>query len=104
MPLLMRCKLLWKRSLSPEFLKPFLQLNLMLDFGLDWAGFPILAFYMHTILKQMEIPFNEYWVAVALAGYRSFLTVGLSFIMYKVIQTVVLTSIVGLEKHLLLLI
>ena len=88
MPLLMRCKLLWRRSLSPEFLKPFLLLNLILNVGLEWAGFPVLAFYMHTILKQMKIPFNEYWVAVALAGYRSFLTVGLSFVMYKVIYTV----------------
>jgi len=83
MTLQMRCKLLWRRSLSPEFLKPFLLLNLILNVGLEWAGFPVLAFYMHNILKQMKIPFNEYWVAVALAGYRSFLTDGLSFIMYK---------------------
>ena len=73
-----------KRLRSKEFLKPFLFLNLILDFGLDWAGFPAMAFYMHTVIKQMEIPLNEYWVAVGLAGYRSCLTIGLSFILYKV--------------------
>ena len=73
-----------KRLLSKEFLKPFLFLNLILNIGLEWAGFPALAFYMHTILKQMEIPLDEYWVAVALAGYRSALTIGLSFVLYKV--------------------
>ena len=50
----------WKRMCSSEFLKPFLFLNLILNFGLEWAGFPALAFYMHTILKQMEIPFGRY--------------------------------------------
>ena len=40
-----------KRLLSKEFLKPFLFLNLILNIGLEWAGFPALAFYMHTILK-----------------------------------------------------
>ena len=77
-----------KRLLSKEFLKPFLFLNLILNIGLEWAGFPALAFYMHTILKQMEIPLDEYWVAVALAGYRSALTVGLSFVLYKVTKPV----------------
>jgi len=81
--LLVRWKILWSRVTSPEFLKPFLLLNLILNIGLEWAGFPVLAFYMHTILSHMKIPFNVYWVAVALAGYRSFLTVSLSFIMYR---------------------
>jgi len=76
-------KAIVKRVCCKEFLKPFLFLNLILDFGLEWAGFPALAFYMHTVLKQMRIPLNEYWVAVALAGYRSSLTVGLSFVLYK---------------------
>ena len=69
---------------SAQFLKPFLFLNLILNFGLEWAGFPALAFYMHTILKQMKIPLDEYWVAVGLAGYRSLLTLGLSFVLYRV--------------------
>ena len=73
-----------KRLCSKEFLKPFLFLNLILNIGLEWAGFPALAFYMHTILRQMEVPLDEYWVAVALAGYRSALTIGLSFVLYKV--------------------
>ena len=73
-----------KRLRSKEFLKPFLFLNLILNFGLERAGFPAMAFYMHTVIKQMEIPLNEYWVAVGLAGYRSCLTIGLSFILYKV--------------------
>ena len=70
-----------------EFLKPFMLMNLILSFGLEWAGFPALAFYMHSILKQMDIPLNEYWVAVGLAGYRSSLTVALSFVLYKVIRS-----------------
>merc|ERR1712155_261810 len=69
---------------SAQFLKPFLFLNLILNFGLEWAGFPALAFYMHSILKQMKIPLDEYWVAVGLAGYRSLLTLGLSFVLYRV--------------------
>ena len=72
------------RLASAQFLKPFLFLNLILNVGLEWAGFPALAFYMHTILKQMKIPLDEYWVAVGLAGYRSLLTLGLSFVLYKV--------------------
>lgn len=71
-----------------EFLKPFLLMNLILTFGLEWAGFPALAFYMHSILKQMDIPLDEYWVAVGLAGYRSFLTVALSFVLYKVLNQI----------------
>ena len=39
---------------------------------------------MDTILRQMKIPLDEYWVAVGLAGYRSLLTLGLSFVLYKV--------------------
>lgn len=35
---------------SPGFLKPFIFLNIILDFGLEWAGFPLLAFYMITII------------------------------------------------------
>ena len=79
-----KCKMTLKRMCCREFLKPFLFLNLILNFGLEWAGFPALANYMHTLLKQMEIPLDEYWVAVALAGYRSALTVALSFVLYKV--------------------
>ena len=72
------------RLTSAQFLKPFLFLNLILNIGLEWAGFPALAFYMHTILHQLRIPLDEYWVAVGLAGYRSCLTLGLSFVLYKV--------------------
>ena len=81
-----KCKMTLKRMCCREFLKPFLFLNLILNFGLEWAGFPALAFYMHSVLKQMEIPLDEYWVAVALAGYRSALTVALSFVLYKVAE------------------
>jgi len=77
----------WKkvasRALSSQFLKPFLLLNMILNIGLEWAGFPALAFYMHSVLKQLQLPFSEYWVAVALGGYRSALVLSLSFIMYR---------------------
>ena len=70
----------------------------ILNVGLEWAGFPALAFYMHSVLKQLQVfllvlqnvrkyknflqlPFSEYWVAVALGGYRSALVLSLSFIM-----------------------
>ena len=79
-----KLKITINRMASAQFLKPFLFLNLILNFGLEWAGFPALAFYMHTILKQMKIPLDEYWVAVGLAGYRSLLTLGLSFVLYRV--------------------
>ena len=42
------------RLASPQFLKPFLFLNLILNIGLEWAGFPALAFYMHTILRCVQ--------------------------------------------------
>ena len=76
----------------------------ILNVGLEWAGFPALAFYMHSVLKQLQVdtvnmsflshlsspkrkkifqlPFSEYWVAVALSGYRSALVLSLSFIMW----------------------
>ena len=79
-------KVTFNRLCRKEFLKPFLFLNLIWTFGLNWAGFAAIALYMHTLLKQMEIPLDEYWVAVALAGYRSALTVALSFVLYKVAE------------------
>ena len=82
------------RMCRPEFLKPFLFLCLIRNFGLQWAGFPALAFYMHTILKQIEVPLDEYWVAVALAGFRSLMTVALSFVLYKVRDCLTCHSIV----------
>ena len=71
------------RTLSPQFLKPFLLLNLILNIGLEWAGFPVLAFYMHSVLARLQVPWDRYWVAVCLAGYRSCLTICLSFILYR---------------------
>ena len=65
-------------------MKPFLFLCLLRNIGLQWTGLPALAYYQHTIHIKMEIPLDEYWVAVALAGYRAVLTVGLSYVLYKV--------------------
>ena len=33
----------------------------ILNVGLEWAGFPALAFYMHSVLKQLEV-----WVVPAI--------------------------------------
>ena len=38
--------------------------------GLEWAGFPALAFYMHTILEETNIPVDEYWAAGFISLYR----------------------------------
>ena len=27
----------------------------ILNVGLEWAGFPALAFYMHSLLKQLQV-------------------------------------------------
>lgn len=73
-----------KRMVDPSFLKPFLLLNLMLNIGLEWGGFPALAFYMHTILEKVEVPFDTYWIAVVLSAFRTVVSIGLSFILVKV--------------------
>ena len=39
---------------------------------------------MDTILRQMKIPLDEYWVAVGLAGYRSLLNVYRKYSVYRV--------------------
>jgi hypothetical protein len=38
--------------------------------GFEWAGFSALAFYMHTILRDLTVPFDEYWIAFFLQLYR----------------------------------
>jgi len=73
-----------KRIVDPSFLKPFLLLNLMLNVGLEWGGFPALAFYMHTILEEVKVPFDTYWIAVMLSAFRTVVSIGLSFILVKV--------------------
>ena len=39
---------------SKAFLRPFIFLNIILDLGCEWAGFPILAFYTVNILTVSE--------------------------------------------------
>jgi len=73
----------FRRFRDAAFLKPFMLLNLMLNIGLDWGGFPALAFYMHTILEEVKAPVDPYWMAVILAAFRSVICVGLSFILIK---------------------
>jgi len=73
----------FRRFRDGAFLKPFLLLNLMLNIGLDWGGFPALAFYMHTILEEVKAPVDPYWMAVVLAAFRSIICIGLSFILIK---------------------
>jgi len=74
----------FRRVGDPSFLKPFLLLNLMLNIGLEWGGFPALAFYMHTILEEVQIPFDAYWIAVVLSAFRTVVSIGLSFLLVKV--------------------
>jgi len=47
--------------------------NIMTFQGLEWAGFPALAFYMHTILEETSIPVDEYWAAGFISLYRLFI-------------------------------
>lgn len=65
----------------PEFLKPFFLINFMLNIGLECAGFPIIAFYMHTVLKKMNIPMDEYLLSICILAYRAVLMMILPFIM-----------------------
>merc|ERR1711962_11894 len=73
----------FKRMCQSNFMKPFLLLNLMLNIGMEWGGFPALAYYMHTILHEVKVPVDPYWVAVYLAAYRSVICIGLSFVLVK---------------------
>jgi len=73
-----------RRMRESSFLKPFILLNIMLNIGLEWGGFPSLAFYMHTILEEVKVPFDTYWVAVFLSAYRTVVSISLSFILVKV--------------------
>merc|ERR1711915_958821 len=72
------------RMRQSNFLKPFILLNVMLNIGLEWGGFPALAYYMHTILEEVKVPFDTYWVAVGLSAYRTIVSIGLSFVLVKV--------------------
>jgi len=71
-----------RRLTDMSFLRPFILLNLM-RIGIEWGGFPALAFYMHTILANLKIPFNPYWMAVIIAAFRSVICIILSFILIK---------------------
>jgi len=73
-----------KRMSDPSFWKPFLILNLMLNIGLEWCGFPALALYMHTVLEKLNIPFDVYWGAAYISTYRMLVTISLSFLLKKV--------------------
>eukprot|EP00088_Acartia_fossae_P020889 TRINITY_DN22405_c0_g1_i2.p1 TRINITY_DN22405_c0_g1~~TRINITY_DN22405_c0_g1_i2.p1 ORF type:complete len:516 (-),score=34.93 TRINITY_DN22405_c0_g1_i2:32-1480(-) len=78
----LKCQL--KRLTESTFLKPFILLNLMLNIGLEWGGFPALAYYMHTILEEVKVPVDPYSLAVVLSAFRSVICIGLSFILFKV--------------------
>ena len=43
--------------------------------GLEWGGFPAIAFYMVPLLKNAEIPFDPYWAAAMLASYRALIAI-----------------------------
>jgi hypothetical protein len=47
-----------------------MSLKYRLAAGFEWAGFSALAFYMHTILRDLTVPFDEYWIAFFLQLYR----------------------------------
>jgi len=81
-----------RRLTDSTFLKPFMLLNLMLNIGLEWGGFPALAFYMHTILEEIRVPVDPYWVAILLAAWRSIICIGLSFILFKVPRRIMYLS------------
>ena len=41
----------------------------ILNVGLEWAGFPALSFYMHTVLKQLQVSLP---LKLNLARFKSF--------------------------------
>jgi len=73
----------FSRMSESSFLKPFLLIFLMLN-GLEFGGFPALAFYMHSILEALESPINPFWMAVILSAYRTIIVFGMSFLLVKI--------------------
>ena len=61
--------------IDPGFIKPFGFLMLIFLIGLEWGGFPAIAFYMVPLLKNAEIPFDPYWAAAMLASYRALIAI-----------------------------
>ena len=53
-----------------SFWKPFGFLVVLFAIGLEWAGFPAIAFYMVPLLKKSKIPFDPFWASALLATYR----------------------------------
>ena len=58
-----------------SFLKPFAILIVIFCIGLEWGGFPAIAFYMVTLLQEADVPMDPYWGAAALGSYRSILLI-----------------------------
>ncbi|XP_023344596.1 uncharacterized protein LOC111713862 isoform X2 [Eurytemora carolleeae] len=73
-----------RRAVHPSFLKPFLLLNLVIDIGISWGGFPALEYYMHTIVSEIHVPFNQYWVGVLITAYGALVPIVLSFVLDKI--------------------
>ena len=40
----------------------------VLNVGLEWAGFPALAFYMHSLLAQLHLPVGGLFLSVQGGG------------------------------------
>ena len=38
---------------------------------------------MYKLLHRMEIPLDEYWMAVGLAAYRAVITIATSLLLYR---------------------
>jgi len=73
----------FSRMSESSFLKPFLLILLMLN-GLEFGGFPALAFYMHSILEALDSPINPFWMAVILSAYRTIIVFAMSFLLVKI--------------------
>ncbi|XP_023347909.1 solute carrier family 2, facilitated glucose transporter member 8 [Eurytemora carolleeae] len=76
-------KLTGRRALDSSFLKPFFVLNLMLTIGINWGGFAALEYYMHTIVSEVQVPFNTYWIGVIITAYGALVPVLLSLALDK---------------------
>ncbi|XP_023327824.1 solute carrier family 2, facilitated glucose transporter member 8 [Eurytemora carolleeae] len=71
------------RALDSSFLKPFFVPNLMLTIGINWGGFAALEYYMHTIVSEVQVLLNTYWIGVIITAYGALVPVLLSLALDK---------------------
>ena len=65
------CSELMMTLTDKAFIKPFIVLLVLFGIGFEWTGLPAIGFYAVTIMKDTGIPFDPFWMAAGLTGYRA---------------------------------